>query len=80
MFQGFYIALAVCLFSSGVMTAPIFAIDPIASVAITSAAVTLTSAAGVVSTIPTAAIVAGKALALKGVLAGAVIANAVANQ
>ena len=80
-FQGFYIALAVCLLTSGVMTAPapIFP-DPITTVAITGGAVTLTTAAGAVTTIPTLAILAGKALVLKGALAGAAIVGAVASQ
>merc|ERR1712168_1243622 len=72
--MGFYIALAVCLLSSS-MAAPLIGVDPITTVALTSSALTLTSAAGVVTSIPTATLLLGKAVVLKGAL----LANAVLN-
>merc|ERR1712025_547726 len=76
--MGFYIALAVCLLSS-TMAAPLFAVDPIPAAAITASTVTLTSAAGVVTVIPTASILLGKALVLKGAALGALAIDAIAN-
>ena len=61
------------------MAAPLLlGADPISAIAITGAAVTLTSAAGVVTTVPTAAILAGKALVLKGLALGALAGGALA--
>merc|ERR1712193_360298 len=72
--MGFYLTLAVCLLTSNVMSAPaplFFPVDPITTVGIT---------AGAVTPIPTLAILAGKALVLKGALAGAALVGALSNQ
>merc|ERR1712106_220917 len=76
--MGFYIVLAVCLLSS-TMGAPLF-LGVGETVAITATALTITSAAGVVTAIPLATIAAGKIILVKAGVLGALAIGAITDQ
>merc|ERR1712243_248809 len=79
--MGFYTVLALCLLSpySSCAPSPLLGLplgDPFTTVGLTTSALTLTTASGAVTTVPVAALLAGKALLIKG----AFIANAIKNR
>merc|ERR1712106_477567 len=79
--MGFYSVLALCLLSSSTLAAPSpvlglpFA-DPFTTGGLTAGALTLTTPSGAITSVPLAALLAGKVLVVKGAL----IANAIKNR
>merc|ERR1712106_1132390 len=79
--MGFYSVLALCLLSSSTLAAPspllgLPLADPFTTVGLTAGALTLTTASGAITTVPLAALLAGKVFVVKGAL----IANAIKNR